>query len=203
MLARKLAVARLVHSNSAHSTHIMKRDIYYSNPNLFPNQATTDRLLHQLGSSISATLPELSVLPASRGLVYGPIHWLDDGTEVSASVIPRGIPLGAFECEDVSAVLVVEKESIFGELVSNGISDVLRCLIVTAKGYPNLQTLNFLRRLASSQRASAYVLYALFVSTILFQAFKAITDLTFHPSIERTPILSGLTSSFTTVMAPR
>jgi len=47
-------------------------------------------------------------------------------------------------------VVVVEKDSVFTKLVQERVFDQLPCVLVTAKGFPDLATRVFLKRLQQS-----------------------------------------------------
>lgn len=160
-VARVLAVLRAVYASSSQLTPIMKRDVYYSNALVLSNQAKADRILNQFTSQLSISLPECFVRPAPRGMLFGPIEWLEAGELVSAALEVQMIPASPpFRCDRLSAIVIVEKESIFAEFVDSRLFSGLHCLFITAKGYPNFQTLNFLHIVSKQVIAPIFVLYA-------------------------------------------
>lgn len=172
----------------------MKRDIYYSNVSMYHDQRATDRILAQLQSSFSTPLLSMSVLTASKGLVYGSVGWRKVSGSLDGSG-PHMVDIDLFPADHFAAILVIEKESIFQEIISSGIDSALKCLILSAKGYPDVGTRSFLKRVSSFGRAPIFVLYV----NAAFHCFKQFLTL---DNLGRTPTLMVSTFFFVTGVVP-
>ncbi|EXJ60626.1 hypothetical protein A1O7_04779 [Cladophialophora yegresii CBS 114405] len=126
---------------------ITKRDIYYHDPALFKNQETVDRYLDDIAHTCRVTRRDLNVVASPKGLVAGLFtSSADDHTPVIQSIC-EGTPVNA--TAHIGWILVVEKEATFNALVEREFHQHLTVgpgLIVTAKGYPDLATKQFLRQ---------------------------------------------------------
>lgn len=143
----------------------MYRDVYYSNVKLFGSQNCTDRLLKNLAISIQVAPKSLQILPSSKGLVYGSLSWiLENGIRVNCKggnpiLIPQNLkPLGMKS--EATRVLVIEKETVFHLLIERKIPEILNCIIITGKGYPDMGTRSLVHVLAFEIGLPIFVLYA-------------------------------------------
>lgn len=149
------------------NTSVVKRDLYYSNVNLFGSQEVSDRIILQLYRSLFVGPTSLPIIPSAKGLVVGPVTWnLPDGSRVSAHERATLIPHEGVPSTTASCVILLEKESIFHLLTSSMLISMLNCLIVTGKGYPDVATRIFLQQLQ--------MLHSLPILTLYVQSFVII-----------------------------
>ncbi|UNI18564.1 endodeoxyribonuclease [Purpureocillium takamizusanense] len=151
--ARLLLILQLSHNALVSGRILTKRQIYYQHKELFGKQRVVDELVDDLAATLSVQRHDLNIVATAKGLCFGPlvIH-LHDGTVIDASLGDTGTPIplvrviSALECPSIRWVLVVEKDAIFRPLVSTGFWTTTLCgpgLLITAKGYPDLITRNF------------------------------------------------------------
>ncbi|RMZ88035.1 hypothetical protein DV736_g4730, partial [Chaetothyriales sp. CBS 134916] len=126
---------------------VTKRDIFYRDPKLFIKQETVDRLIEDIAHTCNVQRIDLHIVASPRGLVVG----------ISQSNEPETTPvsLGDRSIGHLKWILVVEKEAsrhnICMHLKLTASRQLFnRCQIrhgieMTAKGFPDLATLRFLR----------------------------------------------------------
>ncbi|KAK1714542.1 Spo11/DNA topoisomerase VI subunit A [Colletotrichum acutatum] len=122
---------------------ITKRNIYYQDTDLFKRQSIVDNLVDDLAFTLSLGREDLGIVAASKGLVSGPIILRSRTSEVDASSSEHGvlIPSARIVSEiDFGPAQWVLETSAFG----TGI-------LVTGKGYPDLNTKQFVHLLHTAK----------------------------------------------------
>ncbi|KIW29464.1 uncharacterized protein PV07_05278 [Cladophialophora immunda] len=134
---------------------ITKRDIYYHDVALFKKQETVDRYIDDIAHTCQVTRRDLNVVASPKGLVAG---LCDPGTGEHAPVIQTICANTAFTAiGHVNWILIIEKEATFNALTERKFHRnpiVGPGLLVTAKGYPDIATRYFLRRLLDHSPSS-------------------------------------------------
>jgi meiotic recombination protein SPO11 len=147
------------------NSKMSKRDVYYSSVTLFQDQEKSNKILLQLSRALMVQPESLHILAAPKGLIYGKATWkTENGQVMSAEKLPKLISFDTYFpsiTTDAPRILVVEKESIFQQLVNYPHFQRLNCLLITAKGYPDVATRNFLSALLHNTPSKVYILYAL------------------------------------------
>ncbi|GAA5962355.1 hypothetical protein JCM3765_002953 [Sporobolomyces pararoseus] len=131
-----------------------KRDLYYRDVSLFRKQQTVDSLVEDLAATLGVRRSDLNIVATSKGIFSGHLALLmKDGTKKTGSVegtlIPPAFLIDRLEVDELSWVLVVEKDAVFQSLspvewdlsLGNGV-------LVTAKGYPDVSTRELVKKLA-------------------------------------------------------
>ncbi|XP_045125267.1 meiotic recombination protein SPO11-like [Portunus trituberculatus] len=144
-------VYRLVATQS----YATRRDIFYEFVWLYKSQSTLDRALEELARLVGVPRRALHMTATGKGLVGGCLRYTThDGTLVDVSLAANGV--GVPECvaglKEVQSesryVLVVEKDATFQKLMD---THFLRSfgpgILVTGKGYPDLNTRQLVFRL--------------------------------------------------------
>ncbi|RAL06981.1 putative meiosis-specific topoisomerase Spo11 [Aspergillus homomorphus CBS 101889] len=142
---------------------VSKRDIYYQDPAIFGSQRVVDRLVDDFAHTIGVDRVALNVGAAAKGLVVGCFHWrikdqamADDAHFLNAdTLIPSPQDIQEMNVSDVDWVLILEKEAVYRRLA--GMKYHVRStaglgILVTGKGYPDLKTRAFIRRLYDASR---------------------------------------------------
>ncbi|KAI0115583.1 DNA topoisomerase IV, alpha subunit [Nemania sp. FL0031] len=153
-----LQILHLSHEALVAGTVITKRAIYYQNPELFGNQQYVDQLVDDIAFTLGFGRDALNIVATSKGLVAGAVNiTISNGSSLSCNsedgkgvLLPdvrviTGITLGAVEW-----LLVIEKEATFRGLAASNFHEsakVGRGILITAKGYPDLSTRQFLHKL--------------------------------------------------------
>ncbi|KAK8032145.1 meiotic recombination protein rec12 [Apiospora arundinis] len=127
------------------------RSIYYQNPELFGSQNYVDRLVDDIAFTLGVGRHELNIVAASKGLVAGQSFTPENGEPIV--VVPPAEAVINFDLRSVGWILVIEKEATFRSLVSLRYHEQSAAgpgILMTAKGYPDLASRQFLHRVNSS-----------------------------------------------------
>ncbi|KAL4812810.1 Spo11/DNA topoisomerase VI subunit A [Aspergillus spinulosporus] len=136
------------------------RDIYYNDPELFESQRVVGRFVDDLALTIGVERADLNVEAAAKGLVAGYYQVITTRDEVIDArgstedfLIPRVQDIADLDISDVNWILIIEKEAVFRRLVRNNFHNQTAAgkgILITGKGYPDLATRSFARRLFQS-----------------------------------------------------
>lgn len=117
--------------------------------------------------SLNAQVPRrsLNVLATSKGLFVGDVRFNDgSGNFVDGSRNPLLVPADVDEIRNLQSsadfILVVEKDATFQKLFDDGflVSEVGPCVLVTGKGYPDVNTRELVKRLSDELSLPVYAL---------------------------------------------
>ncbi|KAH9484960.1 Meiotic recombination protein SPO11 [Psilocybe cubensis] len=161
-LAQLFRVLDLAHEATLKGVPVTKRDIYYQDVSLFKKQKTVDTLVDDLAATFELARSDLNIRSSSKGLVCGSglrITLITGEVIVchdsEGSLIPHGEDIETFGLdEDVTWILVVEKEAIFQTLcrlqLPSHESMPGKGIIITGKGYPDVATRHLVKSLADA-----------------------------------------------------
>ncbi|RDL38681.1 uncharacterized protein BP5553_03021 [Venustampulla echinocandica] len=144
-----LRILELCHEALVTGTVTTKRDIYYRDPELFMKQAVVDRYVNDLAYTLGVQRDALNVVAAAKGLVVGPFtitkndnSVVDYGLEheVRLFPVPLTIDYGLMGSGCATFRTLAASEYWMRSITGPGI-------IITAKGYPDIQTRQFLHLL--------------------------------------------------------
>ncbi|KAL0956680.1 hypothetical protein HGRIS_002808 [Hohenbuehelia grisea] len=160
--AQLFRVMDFAHEGLLDNTPSTKRDIYYRDVELFKSQATVDRLVDDLAATFNLERSDLNVRATAKGIICGSalqIH-LHSGDVIilndsEGTLIPVGDDVSAYSLvEDVSWVLIVEKDAVFQTLCKMKITNCPdlpgRGLLITGKGYPDIATREIVKTLSDN-----------------------------------------------------
>ena len=151
-----LRVLQLVHAVLVKRIHITKRDLFYTDVKLFVDQAESDGVLDDVATMIGCTRSNLHVVASDKGLVVGRIQFEEDGDFIDCTKMGVGgkaIPPYIDKIEkiqsDAEFILLVEKEAAYMRLAEDRFYHKYPCIIITAKGQPDVATRMFLSRVTA------------------------------------------------------
>lgn len=159
--ARKAAIStrvlQLVHQVLAKNIHVTKRDLFYTDVKLFKEQGESDNILDDIACMVGCTRSSLNVVASEKGVVVGRITFRDDGDlidctrmGVGGKAIPPYIDRITDLQSDAKFILLVEKDAAFMRLAEDRFYNKFPCIILTAKGQPDVATRMFLKKIAST-----------------------------------------------------
>ncbi|KAF4632534.1 hypothetical protein G7Y89_g5596 [Cudoniella acicularis] len=132
-------------------------DIYYRDPNLFIRQAVVDRYVDDLAYTLGIDRDALNVVAAAKGLVAGSFtitrndkSTADYSSESEGVLVPNPKETREVHLNEVKWILVIEKEATFRTLATSFYwrdSAAGKGILITAKGYPDILTRQFLHLL--------------------------------------------------------
>lgn len=162
-LRRMIALLDSLHGLLSSGRHATPRELYYSHVTLFQRQQQSDDMLKWLCRLLRVPRHHLRLVGTAKGLVRGHLRILEPSSTGSIGGVwvegldplePRGHAIAPISAHIVRVesmarvVLIAEKETIFHRLLSEGFLERHRpCILVTARGFPDLPSRYFLRRL--------------------------------------------------------
>ncbi|KAM9065315.1 meiotic recombination protein SPO11 isoform X1 [Sarcophilus harrisii] len=144
-------IYKLVQSN----TYATKRDIYYTDIQLFGNQSVVDNIINDISCMLKVPRRNLHILSTSKGLIAGNLSYIEeDGTKVNCTcgstvvAVPSNIQGIRNLATDAKFLLIVEKDATFQRLLDDNFCNKLSpCIIITGKGVPDLNTRLLVKKL--------------------------------------------------------
>ncbi len=147
-------VLELVHQILGKRIHITKRDLFYTDVKLFGDQQFSDAVLEDVACMLGCTRTSLNVVASEKGVVVGRLTFKDAGDLIDCSKMGMGgkaIPPFVDRISEIQSdadfILLVEKDAAFMRLAEDRFYNTYKCIILTAKGQPDVATRMFLKRL--------------------------------------------------------
>ncbi|KAL9227499.1 hypothetical protein vseg_003182 [Gypsophila vaccaria] len=147
-------IISLIHQLCCKSIHVTKRDLFYTDVKLFQDQSQSDAVLDDVSCLIGCTRSSLNVIASEKGVVVGRMVFSDNGDMIDCTKMGVGgkaIPPNIDRVGDISSdalfVLLVEKDAAFMRLAEDRFYNRFPCIIITAKGQPDVATRLFLRKI--------------------------------------------------------
>lgn len=151
MTARVLAIISELLKENIHAT---KREIYYNDVKLFEDQRESDKILEDVASLLQVDRNSLNVVASAKGSVVGRLTFKEGGDEINCqkmgsggkSISPLIDTITDIE-SDAEFILVIEKDAAFLRLSEDRFYDRYPSILVTGKGFPDLATRMFLKKI--------------------------------------------------------
>ena len=147
-------VLQLIYDVVRKGIHVTKRDLFYTDVKLFVKQGETDDILDDVAATLGSTRTSLHVVASDKGIVVGRVQFRDDGDlidctrmGVGGKAIPPFIDKITDIASDAEFILLVEKEAAFMRIAEDRFYNKYRCIVITAKGQPDVATRLFLKKL--------------------------------------------------------
>ncbi|KMS97001.1 hypothetical protein BVRB_7g179500 [Beta vulgaris subsp. vulgaris] len=147
-------VMSLVHQLCVRNIHVTKRDLFYTDVKLFSDQSQSDAVLDDVSCVLGCTRSSLNVVASEKGVVVGRLVFSDNGDVIDCTkmgvggkAIPPNIDRVGDMQSDALFVLLVEKDAAFMRLAEDRFYNRFPCVIITAKGQPDVATRLFLRKM--------------------------------------------------------
>ncbi|KAM0953250.1 putative DNA topoisomerase (ATP-hydrolyzing) [Dioscorea sansibarensis] len=147
-------VLSLVHAILLDGIHVTKRDLFYTDVKLFSDQTQSDAVLDDVSCMLGCTRSSLHVVASEKGVVVGRLVFSDDGDRIDCTRMGTGgkaIPPNIDRVSDLESdalfILLVEKDAAFMRLAEDRFYNRFPCIIVTAKGQPDVATRLFLKKM--------------------------------------------------------
>lgn len=147
-------IMRLVWELCKKGIHTTKRDLFYTDVKLFKTQIDSDDVLNDVACMIGCTRTSLSVIASEKGVVIGRVSFREAGDlidctrmGVGGKAIPPYIDRVTDIESDAEFILLVEKDAAFMRMSEDRFYQKYPCIIITAKGQPDIATRMFLKKL--------------------------------------------------------
>ncbi|KAK9832167.1 hypothetical protein WJX74_001279 [Apatococcus lobatus] len=147
-------ILQLIHELCQKRIHVTKRDLFYTDVKLFEEQNNSDNILDDVACMLGCTRSSLHVVASEKGVVVGDLRFREDGDEIDCQrmgVGGKAIPPNVDKVDGIRSnamfILLVEKDAAFMRLAEDRFYRTYPCIIMTAKGQPDVASRLFLRRL--------------------------------------------------------
>ncbi|NWF95148.1 MAG: hypothetical protein HXY34_03315, partial [Candidatus Thorarchaeota archaeon] len=145
--------------------HATKREIYYSDVNLFRDQKYSDKIIEDVASMLSTTRDSVHVVASARGSAMGRVLIRDGGDTIDLTKMGTGgwaiTPfLDQVEIieSDAEFILLSEKDAAVMRLAEAKYWNRQPCIVITGKGSGDMATRMFLKRLVKELEIPAFAL---------------------------------------------
>ncbi|KAJ8904736.1 hypothetical protein NDN08_001252 [Rhodosorus marinus] len=152
-------ILQLVNELCNKAIHVTKRDLFYTDVKLFKQQNDSDDVLNDVACLIGCTRTSLNVVASEKGVVIGRVQFREAGDLIDCTrmgVGGKAIPPFTDRITDIksdaSFILLVEKDAAFMRLAEDRFYNKYPCIIITAKGQPDVATRMFLKKLRHTLR---------------------------------------------------
>ncbi|KAF5184358.1 Dna topoisomerase 6 subunit a [Thalictrum thalictroides] len=147
-------ILQLVHQLCTKGIHVTKRDLFYTDVKLFQDQGQSDVVLDDVSCMLGCTRSSLNVVASEKGVVVGRLIFSDNGDMIDCTkmgmggkAIPPNIDRVGDMQSDALFILLVEKDAAYMRLAEDRFYNRFPCIIITAKGQPDVATRLFLRKM--------------------------------------------------------
>ncbi|KAK2162111.1 hypothetical protein NP493_1542g00026 [Ridgeia piscesae] len=148
-------VLSLMHRLIQNNSYCTKRDLFYQDPQLFGSQAYVDGIVDNISCMLHVPRWHLRVMATSKGCIAGDLQFRDaDASYVDCSQTSNGILIPSHVTgitsltSSAKVVLLVEKDATFQTLLDDNVCQKLApCIIITGKGFPDMNTRLMVKKL--------------------------------------------------------
>ena len=177
-------VMQLVHGVLSKGIHVTKRDLFYTDVKLFKDQKDSDAVLDDISCLLGCTRNSLHVVASEKGVVVGRLRYKEDGDDIDCTkmgvggkAIPSNVDKVTELRTDAKFVLLVEKDAAFMRLAEDRFYNKYPCIIITAKGQPDVATRLFLSKVKRELKLPVLALvdadpYGLKIISVYMQGSK-------------------------------
>ncbi|XP_078508107.1 meiotic recombination protein SPO11 isoform X6 [Lissotriton helveticus] len=150
-----LKILSMIYKMVQKNTYATKRDIYYTDVQLFGTQSVVDNIVNDISCMLKIPRRSLHVLSTSKGCIAGDLCYSEeDGTKINCSCYSTAVLVSSNVhgiknmTSNAKFILIVEKDATFQRLLDDEFCKKLSpCIIITGKGVPDLNTRLLIRKL--------------------------------------------------------
>jgi meiotic recombination protein SPO11 len=162
---RTARVMEIVFNLLKSNLHATKREVYYSDVNLFREQKYSDKILEDVASMIQTTRDSIHVVASARGSAMGRVTIRDGGDLIDLTKMGTGgwavTPfLDQLEIveSDAEFIILSEKDAAVMRLAEAKYWNRQPCIVLTGKGSGDIATRAFLKMLVKELEIPAFAL---------------------------------------------
>ncbi|CRG97289.1 topoisomerase, putative [Plasmodium gallinaceum] len=152
-LCRTLSVVEIINNMIIQDKSCTQREIYYKLYNVFYEQSQTNRYIKEVCNILGFPRSTLNIYASEKGCIAGLLVLQKNNEILNLSEMNNGLMIN--ECLlnvdkiDTLAhyIIVVEKYSLYQKLCQHKIWDILPCILITGKGFPDFSTRKILYQL--------------------------------------------------------
>lgn len=153
-LAVLIRVADGIHELLSLGRHSTKRELFYTDVNLFEDQTVSDRAIEDLAVTLRTIRNATNIVASAKGKIIGRISFVESGDLIDCSKMGTGgKAITPFQDQienidtDAEFVLLVEKDAAFMSLSEAKIYERYPCILITGVGQPDIATRMMLRKI--------------------------------------------------------
>ncbi|MFW9887577.1 MAG: helix-hairpin-helix domain-containing protein [Candidatus Thorarchaeota archaeon] len=162
---RTARVMEIVYQLLKSTLHATKREVFYSDVNLFREQKRSDKIIEDVASMLHTTRDSIHVVASARGSAMGRVVIRDSGDTIDLTRMGTGgwaiTPfLDQVEIleSDAEFILLSEKDAAVMRLAEAKYWNRQPCIVLTGKGSGDIATRAFLRMLVKELEIPAFAL---------------------------------------------
>jgi meiotic recombination protein SPO11 len=162
---RTARVMEIVFNLLKSNLHATKREVYYSDVNLFREQKYSDKIIEDVASMIQTTRDSIHVVASARGSAMGRVTIRDGGDLIDLTKMGTGgwavTPfLDQLEIveSDAEFIILSEKDAAVMRLAEAKYWNRQPCIVITGKGSGDIATRAFLKMLVKELEIPAFAL---------------------------------------------
>ncbi|MFX1575552.1 MAG: hypothetical protein ACFFCF_00110 [Promethearchaeota archaeon] len=164
-VTRLIRVLEIVHELLEKDIHATKREIFYNDVRLFQEQRQSDNAIDDIGPLLGTNRESTHIVASAKGTVLGRLILQDSGDRIDCTRLGTGgwsiTPfLDRVEIveSDAEFLLIVEKDAAMLRLSEVKWWNKHPCILLTAKGSPDIASRIFARRLSKELKMPAFTL---------------------------------------------
>jgi meiotic recombination protein SPO11 len=164
-VTRLIRVLEIVHELLEKDIHATKREIFYNDVKLFEDQRQSDTAIDDIGPLLGTNRESTHIVASAKGTVLGRLILEDSGDRIDCTQLGTGgwsiTPfLDRVEIveSDADFLMIVEKDAAMLRLSEVKWWNKYPCILLTAKGSPDIASRIFARRLAKELKLPAFTL---------------------------------------------
>ncbi|MFW9920382.1 MAG: helix-hairpin-helix domain-containing protein [Candidatus Thorarchaeota archaeon] len=145
--------------------HATKREVFYSDVNLFRDQKYSDKIIEDVSSMLNTTRDSVHIVASARGSCMGRVVIRDGGDLIDLTKMGTGgwavTPfLDQLEIveSDAEFILLAEKDAAIMRLAEAKFWNRQPCIVITGKGSGDIATRAFLKQLVKELEIPAFAL---------------------------------------------
>jgi DNA topoisomerase VI subunit A len=162
---RTARVMEIVYELLKNNLHATKREVYYSDVNLFRDQKYSDKIIEDTAAMLKTTRDSIHVVASARGSAMGRVIVRDGGDLIDLTKMGTGgwaiTPfLDQVEIveSDAEYIIMSEKDAAVMRLAEAKYWNREPCIVLTGKGSGDIATRAFLRMLVKELEIPAFAL---------------------------------------------
>ena len=162
---RTARVMEIIYNLLSAHLHATKREVYYSDVNLFREQKYSDKIIEDVASMIQTTRDSVHIVASARGSAMGRVTIRDGGDLIDLTKMGTGgwavTPfLDQLEIveSDAEFILLSEKDAAVMRLAEAKYWNRQPCIVITGKGSGDIATRAFLKMLVKELEIPAFAL---------------------------------------------
>ncbi|KAL0208171.1 hypothetical protein P9112_010758 [Eukaryota sp. TZLM1-RC] len=154
-----LRTLSVIHDLLKRDVYATKRELFYTDPNLFKNQRTSDETLMEWSRIFSIPRDCFHIMAEAKGVCYGDLVFWDGHHVVNCKTTHHGVSITPYvkRITDIRAtkplkyILVVEKDAALVRLIEDNILEHIGAsILITGCGFPDFATRAFLSKIAAA-----------------------------------------------------